>query len=213
MSLITDALRKADSSLSTTTPPPPQLQTQEPPPNPTAELPPAPSEQAPGMRLSHGLFLILCIAAGYLWFGHHSSHFLRSQKIEVIRLPRSVTRPPQAASSDEKTAERAQDPFSTALSPQTASRFPSPKSSSLPESGQAAAAAGTTIGMEMLRAVETSQWRLNGIIRGGVGKPLALVNNELVQEGDSFHGARVARVSDNQVVLDTNGQTQTLQLD
>jgi len=211
MSLITDALRKADSSLSTSTPPP-QLQTQEPPQSPTAELPQAPTEQAPGMRLSHGLFLILCIAAGYLWFGHQSSHTLRSQKIEVIRLPRSVTRPPQTASS-EKPAETAQGPFSTALSPQTVSRFPSAKSSSLPETGPATAASGTKIGMEMFRAVETSQWRLNGIIRGGAGKPLALVNNELVQEGDSFHGARVAKVSDDQVVLDTNGQTQTLRLD
>ncbi len=212
MSLITDALRKADSSLSTSAPPT-QIQTQEPPPSPRAELPQAPPEQTPGgIRLSHGLLLILCIAAGSLWFGHRSSATLRSQKIEVVRFPRTVTRPPQVDSS-EKPAETAQDPFSTALSPQTASRLPSVKSASAPEINPAAVTAGTKIGMEMIRSVETSQWRLNGIIRGGAGKPLALVNNELVQEGDSFHGARVARVSDDQVVLDTNGQTQTLRLD
>ena len=214
MSLITDALRKADSSLSTATLSQSQPESQTPSPNPTAE--PTPPPEASGMRLSHAAFLIACIALGYVLFTQHSSAPLRSQKIEVQRIPRSSIRPLLAVDSYDKLEGTTKGPFSSTLSPQTASRFPSKKSivttQSVPATASPAPALDNKIGSEMLQAM-TGQWRLNGIIRGGAGKPLAMVNNELVQEGDLFHGARVARISDDQVVMEADGHTQSLRLE
>ena len=222
MSLITDALRKADDSLST---PPPQTSS----PKPRVDLTPPPPPPASRMRWSHAVFLVGCIVAGYLLFAHRPAPSLRSQKIAVMRIPRSLTRPHPADSyetagiprSVQPPQETAKSPFSTTLSPQTTGSFPSTKNPSLFETRRAAIPlaavqssplADNKIGMDLFRAV-ASQWRLNGIIRGGTGKALALVNNELVQEGDSFHGARVVRISDDQVMLEANGQMQTLRLD
>lgn len=209
MSLITDALRKADSSLST--PPQAHSPTQDSPAKPQAEPPPPPPPAPQQIHWSHGAFFIGCIAVAYLLFAYRPATSIRSQKIAVMRIPRSVTRPHPADSYETAGIPRPTQatPFSTALSPQTTSRFQSTK---LPATAQSVPVADNKIGGELLRAM-ASQWRLNGIIRGGAGRPLALVNNELVQEGDSFHGARVAQIRDDQVLLEADGQMQILRLE
>ena len=69
-----------------------------------------------------------------------------------------------------------------------------------------------TSGMSLLRIAE-SQWRLNGIVAGGPGKPLALINNKLVEEGGSVGNARVIRVAKDEVDLEeSGGQVKTLKL-
>ena len=61
-------------------------------------------------------------------------------------------------------------------------------------------------GINLLRAADT-QWRLNGIVRGGSGKPVALIDNSLVEAGDTFRGALVVKVTEDQVELETGGRT------
>lgn len=56
------------------------------------------------------------------------------------------------------------------------------------------------------------QWRLNGIVRGGDGKALALINGRLIEEGGVIEGARVVRVNRDEVELEKDGQRSTLTL-
>ena len=65
----------------------------------------------------------------------------------------------------------------------------------------------------LLRIAE-GQWRLNGIVRGGPGQSLAIINGKLVEEGSSIQGAKLVRVSENQVDLELgdDGQVKTLKL-
>ncbi len=66
------------------------------------------------------------------------------------------------------------------------------------------------VGLNLLRSAE-GQWRLNGIVQGGSGKSLALINGQVVEEGGSVSGAQVTRVASDQVELETeNGQSRTL---
>lgn len=48
--------------------------------------------------------------------------------------------------------------------------------------------------------------------RGAGGRQLAVIDGETVQLGDTFHGARVARIGDNEVVLARGRERQTLRL-
>ena len=67
-------------------------------------------------------------------------------------------------------------------------------------------------GLNLLRAAE-GQWRLNGIVKGGPGKPLALINGQVVEEGGTIQGAQLVRVASDEVELSTEtGQTRTLKL-
>lgn len=61
--------------------------------------------------------------------------------------------------------------------------------------------------------VAERQWRLNGIVEGGPGRSLALINNELVSEGDSIRGATVVRVDTRRVDLQIGKKIQTLTLE
>ena len=68
-----------------------------------------------------------------------------------------------------------------------------------------------TFGQNMLRSAE-STWHLNGVIQGD-GKPLALINGKVVEEGTSVGGAKVVRISENEVDLETDGRRRTLRLE
>ena len=69
-----------------------------------------------------------------------------------------------------------------------------------------------TTGLNLLRVAE-GQWRLNGTIRGGQGESLALINGQVVAEGSTIQGAKVVRVAQDQVELESgNGQVTTLKL-
>lgn len=70
----------------------------------------------------------------------------------------------------------------------------------------------TSAGRNLLR-IAHRQWSLNGIVRGGGGKPLALINNELVAEGETFQGAQVVQVAPNRVDLLVENHLRTLTLE
>lgn len=67
-------------------------------------------------------------------------------------------------------------------------------------------------GLQLLRNAE-SQWRLSGIVHGGEGKPLALINGQIVEEGGSLRGAKIARITEHEVELEQEGATKTLRLE
>ncbi len=67
------------------------------------------------------------------------------------------------------------------------------------------------LGLNLLRAAE-SQWQLNGIVRGGEGKSLALINGQIVEEGQPLQGAKVIRVASDEVDLEADGKIRTLKL-
>ncbi len=55
---------------------------------------------------------------------------------------------------------------------------------------------------------------LNGIIQGQDGRSLALIDHEVVQEGDPIRGMRVVRINPRSVeIQDGAGKTKTLQLE
>ena len=67
-------------------------------------------------------------------------------------------------------------------------------------------------GISLLQAAN-SQWRLSGTVHGGTGKPLALINNSIVEEGAHIRGARVVKVTEKNVELETDsGATKTIRL-
>lgn len=66
-------------------------------------------------------------------------------------------------------------------------------------------------GLNLLRTAQGGL-SLKGTVRGGNGKPLALINNELVEEGGSVRGARLVRVDQDAVELEQDGRTRTLKL-
>lgn len=67
-------------------------------------------------------------------------------------------------------------------------------------------------GLQLLRTAQRDL-NLNGIVRGGSGKSLALINDEVVEEGGSIRGARLVRVDPDSVELEENGRTRTLKLE
>lgn len=66
-------------------------------------------------------------------------------------------------------------------------------------------------GLNLLRTAQGGL-NLNGIVRGGDGKSLALINGEVVEEGGSVRGARLVRVDESAVELEQDGRTRTLRL-
>lgn len=67
-------------------------------------------------------------------------------------------------------------------------------------------------GLKLLRSAE-GELSLSGIVQGGGGRPLALINNQVVEEGDQIRGKRVVRVEANTVQLqDDSGRIKTLKL-
>ena len=74
-----------------------------------------------------------------------------------------------------------------------------------------AAASSQPTGLNLLRIAE-GQWRLSGIVQGGNGKPLALLNGHVVEEGQPIQGSKVVRVASNEVDVETDGKIRTLKL-
>lgn len=68
-----------------------------------------------------------------------------------------------------------------------------------------------TSGLNLLRLAE-GQWRLSGIVQGGDGGSLALINNRVIEEGDTVDGARITRIAQDEVELEAQGQTKTIRL-
>ena len=67
-------------------------------------------------------------------------------------------------------------------------------------------------GMDLLRSAQ-DELALNGIIQGGSGKSLALINQQVVEEGDQIQGKRVVRVEADAVELQGDSdQIKTLKL-
>lgn len=69
-----------------------------------------------------------------------------------------------------------------------------------------------TGGLQLLRTAQRDM-RLNGIVRGGPGKSLALINDQVVEEGDQIGGARLVRIDPDAVHLEENGRARTLILE
>lgn len=67
-------------------------------------------------------------------------------------------------------------------------------------------------GLQLLRTAQRDL-RLNGIVRGGPGKALALINDQVVEEGDQIEGARLVRIDPDSVHLEENGRARTLILE
>lgn len=57
-----------------------------------------------------------------------------------------------------------------------------------------------------------SQWRLNGIIRSKDGQALALINERLMEEGQTFQGLRLVRIGPDEVEIEEEGKLSTLTL-
>ncbi len=67
-------------------------------------------------------------------------------------------------------------------------------------------------GLKLLRSAQ-GELALNGIVQGGRGKSLALINNQVVEEGDQIRGKRVVRVESDAVQLqEDSGRIRTLKL-
>ena len=106
---------------------------------------------------------------------------------------------------------------------ESASRRALPPQPLLPSQGQPVALQDDSVpkpapsqpqrpGLNLLRAAENS-WKLNGVLRGGDGQPLALINNQVVEQGAIVRGAKLVRVNDTSVELEEeDGQTHTLKL-
>ena len=70
----------------------------------------------------------------------------------------------------------------------------------------------SSMGSTLLRQAD-SGLNLEGIIRGGNGKSLALINNRILEEGDAIQGSRIVRVDEKQVhVEEKNGTIRMLKL-
>ncbi len=66
------------------------------------------------------------------------------------------------------------------------------------------------MGFNLLRSAQ-SQWRLNGIVQGD-GQAIALINGKVVEKGESIQGAKLVRIAQDEVDLETDGQIKTLKL-
>lgn len=91
-------------------------------------------------------------------------------------------------------------------------RPPSTTTASLKPAPGVASPAARSEGFQLLRVAE-SHWRLNGIVQGGEGKSLALINGQVVEEGATFQGARIARISQSEVEIEQEGRSTTLRLE
>ncbi len=91
------------------------------------------------------------------------------------------------------------------------------KRRALPPTGRERASAAAPApqkpaGLQLLRTAQRDL-DLNGIVRGGEGKPLALINNEVVEEGGRIRGAKLVRIGSETVELEENGRVRTLTLE
>ena len=93
----------------------------------------------------------------------------------------------------------------------TRQRAPSPAQNTPAATPAPAPIAQKSSGLKLLRTAQGGL-NLSGIVRGGSGKPLALINDELVEEGGTVRGAKLVRVDQETVELEQDGRTRTLTL-
>ncbi len=67
------------------------------------------------------------------------------------------------------------------------------------------------LGMNLLRAAQGGL-HLDGIVQGGDGKALAIINNQIYEEGSTIRGLRIVRVDSNQVQVEQEGKERILKL-
>ncbi|MCM8811846.1 MAG: hypothetical protein NC910_02185 [Candidatus Omnitrophica bacterium] len=79
------------------------------------------------------------------------------------------------------------------------------------EKPQAAKVSSEKIGLELSRTAE-KRWQLSGTIRGGHGKPIALLNNSVVAEGETIGGMKVVQVREDEVDLEADGRIETVEI-
>lgn len=89
-------------------------------------------------------------------------------------------------------------------------RAPEPAPGALPPEESPPAASEST-GVQLILEAQ-NQWRLNGIVRGTDGEALALINDRLIEKGGAIEGARVVRISRDEVDLEKDGEISTLTL-
>ncbi|MBI3322796.1 MAG: hypothetical protein HYZ94_03850 [Candidatus Omnitrophica bacterium] len=87
-----------------------------------------------------------------------------------------------------------------------------PAAAARPAAAAVAASRPRPAGIQLLRTAQRDM-DLNGIVRGGPGRPLALINGEVVEEGGRVRGAQLVRIGDDSVQLEENGQLRTLKLE
>jgi len=88
-----------------------------------------------------------------------------------------------------------------------------PASAPLPPTAGQTAREEKPRGLDLLRGAHR-EMSLNGNVRGGDGKALALLNNQLVEEGSTVEGVKLVKVGANAVELqDEAGRTRTLRLE
>jgi len=95
---------------------------------------------------------------------------------------------------------------------------PSPPRSVPPPSPFAAHSSTTALPQPILTLVPAVPaapqlaWKINGILVGQ-GKPTAIVNGQVVEEGDEIAGAKVVRVDPDQVEILQDGETIRLSME
>lgn len=83
-----------------------------------------------------------------------------------------------------------------------------------PTAGVTAGTASKTpqpLGIQLLRQAE-GNLSLSGIVRGGEGKSLAVINGRVWQEGDTVGATKLVRVEPDWVEVEENGEVRTLKL-
>lgn len=107
--------------------------------------------------------------------------------------PSDETRAPEPTTT---TLEAVRAPRPTAARPAPATEAPAPPKPRVEE-----ASAGESVAAEP-SAAPTPSFRLQAITLRD-GRPVALLNDRLVREGDSFDGVRVVRIGEMEVELET----------
>lgn len=99
---------------------------------------------------------------------------------------------------------------SPAATPESVAAEPDESRTSPPSSpAEAAAEAADEAPPAPAAAAAPAELRLNAISQRD-GRPVALINDRLVFEGDSFEGVRVIRIGDTEVEVEVNGQRRVL---
>lgn len=119
------------------------------------------------------------------------------------RPDRPATAPSPAVPTPAPPAVR-EAPSPKSPAPSTAEPAPEPRLLSVPPSGPAAAEAPPPA-----PAPAADDLRLNAISQRD-GKPVALINDRLVFEGDGFDGVKVLRIGEAEVEVEVRGRRQVL---
>ena len=117
--------------------------------------------------------------------------------------PIRLSKPPSSA-----PMRGAQAPGPTP-SPTDAASEPAPDAERQPAPARESISVSSGVEGEAAAPVLPGELRLNAISRRD-GRPVALINDRLVFEGDSFDDVRVIRIDDTEVEVEVNGQRRVL---